>query len=205
MKAEKKQFSNRMGAAVLLLALACVNGYAQEITEDVPEGLEFLWSEETGSDLEADTTLSDEEKEAIEFNQNYLWGNFVYNEEGNKIIQISTDYLSKENEGTPGSNLIEAFGKNDGTKTNAWLNNAHKSFILNISGCCARYFQIQSGDDENGRTEDRPPGTQDEEAASHGAHDPDDGKERGRDHGAGDRRAGRRKPRHLLRALQGRL
>lgn len=30
MKAEKKQFSNRMGAAVLLLALACVNGYAQE-------------------------------------------------------------------------------------------------------------------------------------------------------------------------------
>lgn len=26
MKAEKKQFSNRMGAAVLLLALACVNG-----------------------------------------------------------------------------------------------------------------------------------------------------------------------------------
>ena len=94
-----------------------INGYAQEITEDVPEGLEFLWSEETGSDLEADTTLSDEEKEAIEFNQNYLWGNFVYNEEGNKIIQISTDYLSKENEGTPGSNLIEAFGKNDGTKT----------------------------------------------------------------------------------------
>ena len=30
MKDEKKQFSNRMGAAVLLLALACVNGYAQE-------------------------------------------------------------------------------------------------------------------------------------------------------------------------------
>ena len=30
MKADKKQFSNRMGAAVLLLALACVNGYAQD-------------------------------------------------------------------------------------------------------------------------------------------------------------------------------
>ena len=28
MKAEKKQFSNRMGAAVLLLPLACVNQYA---------------------------------------------------------------------------------------------------------------------------------------------------------------------------------
>lgn len=30
MKIKKEQFSNRMGAAVLLLALACVNGYAQE-------------------------------------------------------------------------------------------------------------------------------------------------------------------------------
>ena len=30
MKTEKKQLCNRMGAAILLLALACVNGYAQE-------------------------------------------------------------------------------------------------------------------------------------------------------------------------------
>ena len=94
-----------------------INGYAQEITEDVPEGLEFLWSEETGEDLESNTTLTDAEKEAIEFNQNYLWGNFVYDESGERIVQISTDYLSKENEGTPGSNLIDAFGRNDGTKT----------------------------------------------------------------------------------------
>ncbi len=94
-----------------------IDGYAQEITEDVPDGLEFLWSEETGSDLEADETLTDAEKEAIEFNQNYLWGNFVYDESGERIIQISTDYLSRENEGTPGSNLIDAFGRNDGTKT----------------------------------------------------------------------------------------
>ena len=94
-----------------------INGYAQEITEDVPEGLEFLWSEETGDELEADETLSDAEKEAIEFNQSFLWGNFVYDESGERIVQISTDYLSKENEGTPGSNLIDAFGRNDGTKT----------------------------------------------------------------------------------------
>lgn len=94
-----------------------IDGYAQQITEDVPEGLEFLWSEKMDEELEADTTLTDAEKEAIEFNQNYLWGDFVYDEAGEKIIQISTDYLSKENEGTPGSNLIEAFGKNDGTKT----------------------------------------------------------------------------------------
>ena len=30
MKTEKRQFGNRMGAAVLLLALVCANGYAQE-------------------------------------------------------------------------------------------------------------------------------------------------------------------------------
>ena len=94
-----------------------IDGYAQEITEDVPEGLEFIWSEKTGDELQDDETLTDAEKEAIEFNQNYLWGNFVYDEAGEKIVQISTDYLSKENEGTPGSNLIEAFGRNDGTKT----------------------------------------------------------------------------------------
>ncbi len=94
-----------------------INGYAQEITEDVPEGLEFLWSEETGDELETDETLTDDEKEAIEFNQSFLWGNFVYDESGERIVQISTDYLSKENEGTPGSNLIDAFGRNDGTKT----------------------------------------------------------------------------------------
>ena len=94
-----------------------INGYAQEITEDVPEGLEFLWSEETGDELEADETLSDAEKEAIEFNQSFLWGNFIYDESGERIVQISTDYLSKENEGTPGSNIIDAFGRNDGTKT----------------------------------------------------------------------------------------
>lgn len=30
MKTEKKQLCNRMGAVVLLLAVACANGYAQE-------------------------------------------------------------------------------------------------------------------------------------------------------------------------------
>ena len=94
-----------------------IDGYASEITEDIPEGLEFLWSELEGEDLQDDPTLTDEEKEAIEFNQNYLWGNFQYNETGDRIIQISTDYLSKENETTVDGNLIPAFGTNDGTKT----------------------------------------------------------------------------------------
>ena len=94
-----------------------IDGYAKEITEDIPEGLQFLWSEKEGEELKADTTLSDEEKEAIEFNQKYLWGKFQYDESKENIIQISTDYLSKEQEKTPGANLIEAFGSNDGTKT----------------------------------------------------------------------------------------
>ena len=94
-----------------------IDGYAKEITEDIPEGLQFLWSEKEGEELQADTTLSDEEKEAIDFNQKYLWGKFKYDEAKENIIQISTDYLSKEQEKTPGANLIEAFGSNDGTKT----------------------------------------------------------------------------------------
>ena len=94
-----------------------IDGYAQEITEDVPEGLQFLWSEKEGEELNKDTTLTEEEKKAIEFNQKYLWGKFVYDDKKEKITQISSDYLSKANETTAGENLIKAFGHNDGTKT----------------------------------------------------------------------------------------
>ena len=145
-----------------------INGYAQEITEDVPEGLEFLWSEETGSDLEANTTLTDAEKEAIEFNQNYLWGNFVYDESGERIVQISTDYLSKENEGTPGSNLIDAFGRNDGTKTEDDLSYKEVSVKFkviadNIAGTVIRNEAAISEDcDEEGNpVDDRDSDTED--------------------------------------------
>ncbi len=91
-----------------------LDGYAQEITEDIPEGLEFIWSEKEGEELKADTTLTEEEKEAVEFNQKYLWGKFVFDENKEKIIKISTDYLAKE---TSEDNLIPAFGRNDGSKT----------------------------------------------------------------------------------------
>ncbi len=90
-----------------------LDGYAQEITEDIPEGLEFIWSEKEGEELAADTTLTAEEKEAVEFNQKYLWGKFVFDEKKEKIIKISSDYLAKE---TAEDNLIPAFGKNDGSK-----------------------------------------------------------------------------------------
>ena len=145
-----------------------INGYAQEITEDVPEGLEFLWSEETGSDLDSDTTLTDAEKEAIEFKQNYLWGNFVYDESGERIIQISTDYLSKENEGTPGSNLIDAFGRNDGTKTEDDLSYKEVSVKFkviadNIAGTIIRNEAAitEDCDEEGNPVDDRDSDTED--------------------------------------------
>ena len=85
-----------------------IDGYASEITEDVPEGLEFIWAEDTSN-------LSDEEKSAVEYNKNYAWGNFVY--DGDRIVQLSTDYLSKAKETSEQGNLIKAFGINNGTKT----------------------------------------------------------------------------------------
>ena len=94
-----------------------IDGYAQKIVEDIPEGLELIWSDKQGEELQADTSLTDAEKEAISFNQDYLWGDFEYDEEGDKIVRISSTYLSKENESTLNPTLIKAFGKNDGSKT----------------------------------------------------------------------------------------
>ncbi len=133
-----------------------MDGYASEITEDIPEGLQFLWSEKEGEELKADTTLSDDEKEAIEFNQKYLWGNFVYDENRENIIQISTDYLSKDNETTAQGNLIPAFGNNDGTKTEADIHYKEVSVKMkviseNITGTIIRNEACISEDtDKNG-------------------------------------------------------
>lgn len=116
-----------------------IDGYAQAITEDIPEGLEFIWSEKSGQELKDDNTLTAEEKEAVEYNQKYLWGNFKYDADGKRIIEITTDYLSKEQESVAGENLIHAFGNNDGTKTDKDLSYKEVSVKLkvvaeNISG-----------------------------------------------------------------------
>ena len=72
-----------------------VDGYASKIKDDIPEGLEFLPDNET--------------------NKTYRWimldknGNETEKVEDAKSIQ--TDYLSKEQEKTFGSNLIKAFDK----------------------------------------------------------------------------------------------
>lgn len=91
-----------------------LDGYASKITEDIPEGLEFIWSEKTGDELKSDTILTDAEKEAIEFNQDRLWL-AGYDDKGENIVKITTDYLSQK---ANTENLIKAFGENeDGTKT----------------------------------------------------------------------------------------
>ncbi len=97
-----------------------IDGYASEITEDIPEGLEFMWSDKIGSELEADQTLTKEEKEAIKYNQ-VIWKTRTQeqqNQEETKekitkeIKTITTQYLGKGKgveSVTEGANLIKAF------------------------------------------------------------------------------------------------
>ena len=92
-----------------------IDGYASEITEDIPDGLEFIWSEKTDEELKADTTLTDAEKTAIEYNQG-IWDFGTVNKDTNKVETIKTDYLAKgkgAEVATEGANLIKAF---DATK-----------------------------------------------------------------------------------------
>ena len=93
-----------------------IDGYASEITEDVPEGLEFMWSEKTDDDLEADNTLTLEEKSAIKYNQS-IWDFGTINKDTNKVEIVTTDYLAKGKGAeltNDGANLIKAFNSNKG-------------------------------------------------------------------------------------------
>lgn len=102
-----------------------VDAYADEITENIPDGLEFLWSEKKGTELNNDSTLSEEEKEAIKFNQEMLW---TYTDSSLKTIK--TTYLSKE---TSEDNLIPKFDYNDGTKTQDDLKYKEVSVMLRVT------------------------------------------------------------------------
>ena len=70
-----------------------MSGYAQEIKDDIPEGLIFL----------PENTI----------NQEYRW--VMYDVDGNvttdvsKAVYIRSDYLSKQNEKTDGENLLQAY------------------------------------------------------------------------------------------------
>ena len=84
-----------------------IDGYAEEITEDIPEGLEFL-----GADIDSNMNPITDEDElaAVEFNTSMGW-TYV---EGD-TTRISTDYLGRGKGAeitTPGANLIKAFDPN---------------------------------------------------------------------------------------------
>lgn len=92
-----------------------VDGYASEISEDVPEGLEFIWSEKDSTELEADTTLTRQEKDAIKYNQG-IWDIKTVNKDTKRVELITTDYLAKGKGAeikNDGANLLKAF---DSTK-----------------------------------------------------------------------------------------
>ena len=103
-----------------------VNGYVEEITENIPEGLEYVYSEKTGSALENDTSLSEVEKFAIKYNQEQGWGKQV-NSNGKKII--TTKYLSK----AKGSkNLINAFDSENDNGKGSGLSSKGVSVIFKV-------------------------------------------------------------------------
>ena len=93
-----------------------IDGYASEISEDIPEGLEFLWSEKVDDELDQDTSLTEQEKEAIKYNQG-IWSIGEYDSENSKVTMITTDYLAKGQGAeavTENANLIKAFDKSKG-------------------------------------------------------------------------------------------
>ena len=73
-----------------------IDGYAKEIKDDIPDGLEFLPNDD--------------------INKEYNWK--MINEEGNAVENVNeakyivTDYLSKEKETEAGTNLLKAFDLN---------------------------------------------------------------------------------------------
>ena len=84
-----------------------IDGYAEEITEDIPKGLEFLGAE---VDSNMNPITDEEELAAVEFNTSMGW-TYV---EGD-TTKIKTDYLGRgkgEEITTPGANLIKAFDPN---------------------------------------------------------------------------------------------
>lgn len=88
-----------------------IEGYASEITDYIPEEMEFVWSEKTDDELENDLDLSDQEKKAIKYNQ-MVWDIKNINKENNKVDTVSTDYLSKDKGSEligEATNLLKAF------------------------------------------------------------------------------------------------
>ena len=93
-----------------------IAGYASEVTDDIPEGLEFIYSLQSDEEIEQDTTLSDLEKEAL-LNNQLVWEPSEWEEEGTstKIPVAVSTYLAKgegKDKQQANSNLLKPFDKN---------------------------------------------------------------------------------------------
>lgn len=118
-----------------------IAGYAKEIKDNIPEGLEFLPKHET--------------------NTQYRW--IMLDENGketqdvSKAKYITTDYLSKEQEKTAGENLIEAFDSTKTTPDYKEVKVAFKVVALNsYTGIITNTAEISNDSDEEGKeVEDR--------------------------------------------------
>ena len=120
-----------------------VDGYAKEIKDDIPYGLEFLPDDE--------------------LNKEYRW--VMLDEAGNKTDDASkakyivTDYLSKENEETDGDNLLLAFDKDaydEGTITEPEHKEVKVAFKVTIPNSSDKIItnQAQISDDSDSEGDD---------------------------------------------------
>lgn len=112
-----------------------IAGYAKEVKDDIPEGLEFL--PEHGTNTEYRWVMLDKD------------GNKT--EDVSKAEYITTDYLSKEQEKTAGDNLISAF---DSTKTSPDFKEVKVAFKVialdSYEGIITNIAEISNDSDETG-------------------------------------------------------
>ena len=116
-----------------------INGYANEITDDIPEGLEFLPDNETN----------------IEYRWVMYDANGEETEDVSQAVSIKTDYLSKEQEEKEGENLLHAFNPNEEiSETNPEYRDVQVAFkVIEPNGSdriIVNSAQISDDSDENG-------------------------------------------------------
>ena len=116
-----------------------INGYANEITDDIPEGLEFLPENETN----------------IEYRWVMYDANGEETEDVSQAVSIKTDYLSKEQEEKEGENLLHAFNPNEEiSETNPEYRDVQVAFkVIEPNGSdriIVNSAQISDDSDENG-------------------------------------------------------
>lgn len=113
-----------------------IAGYAKEIKDDIPEGLEFL--PENSTNTEYRWIMLDENGEETT--------------DASKAKYITTDYLSKEQEKTSGANLIQPF---DSTRTSPDYKEVKATFKViapnSYIGIITNTAEISDDSDENGK------------------------------------------------------